>query len=93
MEMTWGMAWGRGEVQWGQHRRWGGGHVGGVRGEEHRGVGWEVVGVGGSKEWRRGETERSLCSRLRVGMGVGDEGGRGRSRSCTAVRRDCWCRR
>ena len=24
-----------------------GGHVGGVRGEEHRGVGWEVVGVVG----------------------------------------------
>ena len=26
-------------------------------------------------------------------MGVGDEGGRGRSRSYTAVRRECWCRR
>ena len=45
-EMTWGMAWGRGEVQWGQLRRWGG-HVGGVCGEEHKGVGWEVVGVVG----------------------------------------------
>jgi hypothetical protein len=50
-------------------------------------------GSGGSKEWRRGESERSLCSMLRVGMGVGDEGGRGRSRSYTAARRDCWCRR
>ena len=46
-------------------------------------------GSGGSREWRRGESERSLCSVLRVGMGVGDEGGRGRSKSYTAVRMEC----
>ena len=46
MEMTWGMAWGRGEVQWSQQRIYEG-HVGGVRVEEHVGVGWEAVGVGG----------------------------------------------
>ena len=34
-------------------------------------------GSGGSKEWRRGESERSRCRVLRVSMGVGDEGGEG----------------
>ena len=74
MEMTWGMAWGRGGGQWGQHRRWGGARRGRVRGGAHGGG----VGGGGSREWRRGESERSLCSVLRVGMGVvTKEGGEG----------------
>ena len=34
-------------------------------------------GSEGSKEWRRGESERSRCRVVRVGMGVGDEGGEG----------------
>ena len=54
METTWGMAWGRGEVQWGQHRI-SAGHVGGVRVEEHVGVG--VVGVGSGD----GVNPRGVC--------------------------------
>ena len=47
------------------------------RGRARGGAQGGGVGGGGSREWRRGESERSLCSVLRVGMGVGDEGGRG----------------
>ena len=90
-ETIWSMAWGKGEVQWGQHRIQGK-HVGGACEGGGAHGGW-VGGSGGSKEWRRGESERSRCRVLRVSMGVGDEGGRGRSKLCTTVRRECWCKR
>ena len=40
-----------------------------------------------------GESEKRRCRVARVGIGVGVSGGRGRKRSCTVVRRECWCRR
>ena len=85
--MTWGMVGVGDGVQWGQHRRWAG-HVRGV----YEGVHMMVEGGGGSegsRDRRRGESEKRRCRVARMGIGVGDSGGRGRRRSCTVVRRDC----
>ena len=62
-------------------------------GRVRRGVPGGGRGRGGSIEWRRGASERSRWRAVRVDIGVVDIGGSGRSRSCTAVRRECWCRR
>ena len=50
-------------------------------------------GSGGSRERRRGESDKIRCRMVRMGMGVEVVGGRGRRRSCTVVRRECWHRR